>query len=98
MDFIASMQGSEVRVELKYCERCGGLFLRQPAEDRVYCAGCTAHLAHQMDPGEIPSKALLRKFRGRRRSRKAAPDSGAELGNTGHIARLQGVAEQGVWA
>jgi len=97
MNFIGSMEGSEVRLELKYCERCGSLFLRRLAEDRAYCTGCTVHLAQQMDSGEIPSKALLRKFRGRRRTRKAAPDGG-ELGNTGHIGRLQGVDELGVWA
>jgi len=28
MDFIGTMEGSEIQVELKYCERCGGLWLR----------------------------------------------------------------------
>jgi len=98
MNFIGSMEGSAVQVELKYCERCGGLFLRQPAEDRVYCAGCTLHLAQQTDTEQMPSKASLRKVRGRRRIRKAGPDRAGELGKAGHIGRLQGVAELGVWA
>ena len=29
-----------VAMELKYCERCGGLWLRQQGEDGVYCAPC----------------------------------------------------------
>jgi hypothetical protein len=30
------------RLELKYCERCGALWLRQRGTGRVYCAGCTS--------------------------------------------------------
>jgi uncharacterized Zn finger protein (UPF0148 family) len=29
-----------VRMELKYCERCGGLLVRRSGEPRVYCALC----------------------------------------------------------
>jgi len=97
MNFIGSMEGSELRVELKYCERCGGLFLRRPAEDQVYCVGCTMYLAQQTGPGGMPSHASLLKLRGRRRTRKAG-SGGAELGNAGHIGCLQGVADVGVWA
>ena len=28
MNFISEMEGQEIHVELKYCERCGGLWLR----------------------------------------------------------------------
>jgi len=97
MNFIGRMEDPEVRVELKYCERCGGLFLRRPAEDRVLCAACALHLAQQTDTEPIPGKASLRKPPSRRRTRKKRPDAG-ELGNTGHIGCLQGVAEVGVWA
>jgi uncharacterized Zn finger protein (UPF0148 family) len=31
-------------VELKYCERCGGLFLRECSAGAVYCPGCTTRL------------------------------------------------------
>jgi hypothetical protein len=38
----------ELRFELKYCERCGGLWLRPAGGGQTYCAGC----ARQM--GELP--------------------------------------------
>lgn len=31
-----------VRMELKYCERCGGLLLRRTGEAVVYCGPCEA--------------------------------------------------------
>ena len=34
------------RLELKYCERCGGLWLRQRGTGKVYCATCAAELPH----------------------------------------------------
>ena len=40
MDFIGRTEGSEIQMELKYCERCGGLWLRPAGTDGVYCAGC----------------------------------------------------------
>ena len=30
----------DIRMELKYCERCGGLFLRHEHSARVYCVAC----------------------------------------------------------
>jgi hypothetical protein len=36
----ASDAANELRVELKYCERCGGLWLRAVGVAEVYCAGC----------------------------------------------------------
>jgi len=27
-------------LELKYCERCGGLWLRRKGSDRIYCLSC----------------------------------------------------------
>jgi hypothetical protein len=44
MNFISRIESAQVRVELKYCERCGGLFLRPQAAEVVYCGGCMAHL------------------------------------------------------
>jgi len=32
-------------LELKYCERCGGLWLRQTGCDEVLCEGCSARKA-----------------------------------------------------
>ena len=30
-----------VFLELKYCERCGGLWLRRKGESQVYCESCS---------------------------------------------------------
>jgi len=38
---------NEVRIELKYCERCGALFLRQVGDFDIYCSGCTPAM-HEM--------------------------------------------------
>lgn len=32
-------------LEMKYCERCGTLGLRQEGSQQVYCAGCTREMA-----------------------------------------------------
>ena len=29
-----------VPMELKYCERCGGLWLRESEHEEIYCPGC----------------------------------------------------------
>lgn len=34
-----------IRLELKYCERCGGLWLRQRGMGGVYCAACTPEIS-----------------------------------------------------
>ncbi len=41
-----------VRVELKYCERCGGLWLRECGAGVVYCEKCQM----QVDDLPIPKK------------------------------------------
>ncbi len=55
MNFISMIRQEELAVELKYCERCGGLWLRRPGQDVVYCERCRAQRA-----------ALLQSGRGRR--------------------------------
>jgi hypothetical protein len=35
-----------IRLELKYCERCGGLWLRERGTGRVYCAVCTSEMSN----------------------------------------------------
>ena len=82
MNFIGRMEGSEVRVELKYCERCGGLFLRQPGEDRAYCVLCMVHFAQRLESEEKQNSVSPRKARKRR----------AVLGRAGQIGCLRGVA------
>jgi hypothetical protein len=42
---IMEIEGLEiVRVELKYCERCGGLWLRIWGTEDVYCPPCTEEM------------------------------------------------------
>ena len=97
MNFIGKIEGSDVRVELKYCERCGGLFLRRPAENRVYCTVCTVHLAQQTDASEMAGAALPRNSPGRHRMNRRGR-AGSKLPDTAHIGCLRGMAEAGVWA
>ncbi len=39
-----------IPVELKYCERCGGLWLRSKDEEKVYCPGCVPKMAEFPPP------------------------------------------------
>jgi Zn-finger nucleic acid-binding protein len=39
----------ELQFELKYCERCGGLWLRPVGGGQIYCAGCGYEMA-QLPP------------------------------------------------
>jgi hypothetical protein len=94
MNFIGRMEGSEIQVELKYCERCGGLWLRPQGARGVYCAGCRARLEAMPNPGEAPP----RKARSRRRARlPRAEIQRATLLNPFRIEYLEGVAAMEVW-
>jgi hypothetical protein len=46
---------SELTFELKYCERCGGLWLRPAGGDQTYCVGCGRAMA------ELPAPLLKTK-------------------------------------
>jgi hypothetical protein len=35
----------EMKFELKYCERCGGLWLRPAGGEQIYCTGCGREMA-----------------------------------------------------
>lgn len=87
MNFIDDVEGERVPVELKYCERCGGLWLRPQSTDGVYCAACRACLAAMPDPGQPPARKARRRARVRKTEGRAA-----------HIDYLQGVAATEVWA
>ena len=40
------VEGRElIELELKYCERCGGLWLRRKGTQHVFCATCTQQLS-----------------------------------------------------
>lgn len=34
-----------IRLELKYCERCGGLWMRTQGTDDVYCPACEEEMS-----------------------------------------------------
>jgi len=94
MNFISEMEGRQIQVELKYCERCGGLWLRPQGADGVYCASCRLHLAAMPDPGEPPPReARRRKARVRRTDLQRE-----DLHSPARIDDLQGVAAMEVWA
>jgi Zn-finger nucleic acid-binding protein len=95
MVFIGTMEGSEIQVELKYCERCGGLWLRPRGTNGVYCTSCRLRLAAMPNPGEAPP----RKARSRRKARARATDVQREdLQSPAQIEYLQGVAAMEVRA
>ena len=48
----------EARVELKYCEHCGGLWVRE-AGAGVYCANCEPKVADLPVPKRRAGRALL---------------------------------------
>lgn len=71
MNFITMEKTNEERVELKYCERCGGLFLREPGARTAYCPGCVFRMSAAPDLGDvvIPGRRVgrpARMFRGRK--------------------------------
>ncbi len=45
MNFTDKIECTDAEVELKYCERCGGLFLRLLGASLIYCGACKAHWA-----------------------------------------------------
>jgi hypothetical protein len=42
-------------LELKYCERCGGLWFRECGSARVYCARCLPEIGELPEPWEWPN-------------------------------------------
>ena len=69
------------QLELKYCERCGGLWLRPKGEEEVYCPGCA------------PKMAEVRVSRRRPRVLVVAVNSVDEI--EGCIAELMGLSTEG---
>jgi uncharacterized Zn finger protein (UPF0148 family) len=89
------MEGQEIQVELKYCERCGGLWLRPRGADGVYCASCRVRLAAMPSPEEGPPREARR----RRVARLQGTGVPTEVvQNQGRIEYLEGVAAMEVWA
>jgi Zn-finger nucleic acid-binding protein len=61
-----SRRGTKERsLELKYCERCGGLWLRPAGGEQIYCTTC-ARAMGELPPSSVEirhRKALLKRRR-----------------------------------
>jgi hypothetical protein len=59
-----STSASELQLELKYCERCGGLWLRPVAGGQIYCVACGREMnklpvaRRETGSAEMPQGAL----------------------------------------
>ncbi len=90
MNFTKVIEQGDVVVQLKYCERCGGLWLRCPEDEGSYCDNCRAAMAGWPRVGR----------RGQRREslnhrvQRGAQGNGVTNGNEAlEIDTLRGVAE-----
>jgi len=60
MNFLGWIEGPKTQVELKYCERCGGLWLRPQGDSEVHCGSCRLRMADMPRPiYERPRKPRL---------------------------------------
>ena len=51
--------GSGIGVELKYCEHCGGLWVREREKGGVYCEKCQPKVAELPVPKKKPTRIML---------------------------------------
>jgi len=54
-----------VQLELKYCESCGGLWLRPKGSSQVECAACAARFRRTFERVARSHRARLPRFRNR---------------------------------
>jgi hypothetical protein len=47
------------RMELKYCEHCGSLWLRESGAERVYCDQCLPEVKELPVPKKRPGRVML---------------------------------------
>ena len=85
MNFIDWIEGEKAEVELKYCERCGCLWLRPKGVGEVHCAGCRVYVAQMV-------RVLEERARRPRLPRPKREDIQSQM----QIASLQGIAEREV--
>jgi hypothetical protein len=93
MRFPSGMEASDIQVELKYCERCGGLWLRPQGSAGVYCEGCCTCLAELADRMNSPHQDSPRKVLRRRASLRVGKGKrGGGDASSARIESLDGVA------
>jgi len=91
MNFTNDLDSTQVRIELKYCERCGGLFFRAPDTSLVYCVSCRLRHTEWEVAALLPRRAT---GRGQRKPRipilrGAAAECGGAIGVLRGIASLE---------
>jgi uncharacterized Zn finger protein (UPF0148 family) len=52
-------EGNEVGMELKYCEHCGGLWVRERGAGTVYCDRCQTKVADLPTPKKRKGRLIL---------------------------------------
>jgi hypothetical protein len=88
MKSVGGMEVHEILIELKYCERCGGLWLRLQGANAVYCAGCQVVVEARRNPALAPPfKPRPHRWRDQRTDKRRA-----DFHSSGRIDCLQGVA------
>jgi hypothetical protein len=80
------MEVKVVRMELKYCERCGGLLVRPVESEVTYCAACAAKMA------ELPRP------RASRRNGRTPVGKAEEVEAASVLCGLAPAAEAGRWS
>ena len=82
-----------VGLDLKYCEQCGGLWLRRRGSEECYCAACARFLE------DIPPRPRDNRRRGgsgplRRKMRKQHREPGTELAPLEYVVAARQQAER----
>ena len=95
MNLIGGIEGEEIQVELKYCERCGGLWLRRQGAEGVYCASCRVRLGAMPKPEVAPAPEARRGRKARLPGTKVRRET---VQGQARIEYLEGVAAMEVWA
>jgi len=50
---------NQTQLELKYCERCGGLWLRPVGGGQIYCAGCAGQMLQLPPASKVQETARM---------------------------------------
>jgi Zn-finger nucleic acid-binding protein len=85
MNFIKECAGTVTRLELKYCERCGGIFLRPPTAEVAYCIKCQARWLRLVSSKEKQPRKTKSHVNGRRSS-----GAGSKKSRSARLERLLG--------
>jgi DNA-directed RNA polymerase subunit RPC12/RpoP len=88
MNFIGKRADVQTRLELKYCERCGGLFLRPAGMRAVQCDRCHKR---RLALGSTALEAFNVESRRRGRPRSRTSKAYADFQNPPWIGDLQAV-------